>query len=309
MAEVGLVSFAKVALDVGRQVLPSYRSKFSKHIFSQPQLLAILCLMRYEDWTFREAEVRLREHVELRMALALERVPDYTSLYRFLRRLEEETVALALAEVARRLPSPPAGGTTVGVDATGLSPGAVSVYFVRRVEQQGVAVARTHYHHYIKWLVAVDIPRRVLLSQKARQGPANDAATLRPLVDAAVAVVPIHRVLADAEFDSELNHQHLRGVLAVESVIPAKKAKPHWKLHGVRAQMRQDFPRTVYAQRALVESVFSAVKRKLSAKAPGRLTSTQCMQALLLGLAYNIYRLKFCLWRPPLYVSSATHHA
>jgi hypothetical protein len=29
-------------------------------------LLAILCLMRYEDWTFREAEVGLAEHGELR---------------------------------------------------------------------------------------------------------------------------------------------------------------------------------------------------------------------------------------------------
>jgi len=33
--------------------------------FTQPQLLAILCLMRYEDWTFREAEVRLAEDPDL----------------------------------------------------------------------------------------------------------------------------------------------------------------------------------------------------------------------------------------------------
>jgi hypothetical protein len=50
MAEVGLVGFARVALDVARSVLPDYRSKFSKHIFTQPQLLAIVCLMRYEGW-------------------------------------------------------------------------------------------------------------------------------------------------------------------------------------------------------------------------------------------------------------------
>src|SRR5579863_10365108 len=66
MAEVGLLPFARIALQVCRAVLPQYRSRFSKHQFTQPQLLAILCLMRYEDWTFREAEVRLREHSELR---------------------------------------------------------------------------------------------------------------------------------------------------------------------------------------------------------------------------------------------------
>jgi hypothetical protein len=71
MAEVGLVKFATVALRVGRAVLPVYRSKFSKHYFTQPQLFAILCLMRYEDWTFRETEVRLAEHRELRAALGV----------------------------------------------------------------------------------------------------------------------------------------------------------------------------------------------------------------------------------------------
>jgi hypothetical protein len=51
-----------VALQVAHAVLPPHRTRFSKPQFTQPQLLAILCLMRYEDWTFREAEVRLREH-------------------------------------------------------------------------------------------------------------------------------------------------------------------------------------------------------------------------------------------------------
>ena len=83
MAEIGLVPFARLALDVATAVLPRYRTRFSKHQFTQPQLLAILCLMRYEDWTFREAEVRLSEHRELRRALGLYRVPDHATMCRF----------------------------------------------------------------------------------------------------------------------------------------------------------------------------------------------------------------------------------
>jgi hypothetical protein len=59
MAEIGLVKFATLALQVGQAVLPAYRSKFSKHQFAQPQLLAILCLMCYEDWTFRANHVTI----------------------------------------------------------------------------------------------------------------------------------------------------------------------------------------------------------------------------------------------------------
>ena len=55
--------------------------------------------------------------------------------------------------------------------------------------------------------------------------------------------------------------------------------------------MRRRFPRKRYSQRAQVESIFSAVKRKLSTRAPGRSTETQRTQAMLLGLAYNIYLL------------------
>jgi hypothetical protein len=78
--EIALLPFAGVALQVASAVLPTYRTRFSKHQFTQPQLLAILCLMRYEDWAFREAEVRLREHSELRAVLRLSSVPDYTTV-------------------------------------------------------------------------------------------------------------------------------------------------------------------------------------------------------------------------------------
>ena len=102
MAEVGLVPFAHLALQVAAPGLPPYRTRFSKHQFTQPQLLAVLCLMRYEDWTYREVQLRLREHSELRRALGLRRVPDHTTLYRFLRRLESGTIEEALGEAARR---------------------------------------------------------------------------------------------------------------------------------------------------------------------------------------------------------------
>lgn len=102
MAEVGLVVFARCALEISSASLPLHRSRFSKRQFTQPQLLAVLCLMRYEDWTFREAEVRLKEHEELRRVLGLRSIPDYTTLYRFLRRIEEAALAAALNQVVAR---------------------------------------------------------------------------------------------------------------------------------------------------------------------------------------------------------------
>jgi IS5 family transposase len=291
MAEIGLLPFARVALEVATAVLPRYRSRFSKHQFSQPQLLAVLCLMRYEDWTFRETEVRLREHSDLRKALKLLRVPDYTTLYRFLKRLEEPTIDQALGEAVRRM------GTThrsrrrarVAVDATGLAQGAVSTFFVRRMYHH--TNQPLPWRHWLKWLVVVDVDRQLLLSQMARQGPWNDCGNLPGLVEAASRQTRIGVVLADAEFDSERNHTYVRQQLRAKSIIPAKRGKKTWRIHGVRAEMRHAFPRRQYARRALVETVFSTIKRKLSSRAPGRSLPMQQRQALLLGLTYNLYRL------------------
>lgn len=289
MAEVGLVRFALVCRPVAETVVPAYRSKFSKHVFTQPQLLTILCLMRYEDWTFREAEVRLREHRALRQALKLRAVPDYTTVYRFLRRLDDEVIQRVLTAVVHRLPAR-RRKTLVGVDGTGLTPGAVSTFFVKRLKDEGGTWRR-----WCKWLIAVDIPRRAILAQHARQGPTNDSATLRSVVATANTVVPVGAVVADAEFDSERNHRFIRETLGARSAIPATRGKPTWRIRGIRAQMRRRFPRALYRQRALVESVISAAKRKLSDRAPGRSPLTQHLQALILGLAYDVYRLQ-CRW-------------
>src|SRR5260221_8433231 len=67
MAEVGLLPFARVALEVATQVLPPYRTRFSKHQFTQPQVLAALCPMRYQDWTLSGARTRLPQDPQLRV--------------------------------------------------------------------------------------------------------------------------------------------------------------------------------------------------------------------------------------------------
>ena len=287
MAEVGLVPFARTARSAAEAVLPAQRSTFSKRVFTQPQLLAILCLTQYEDWTFREAEVRLAEHREVRRALPLRRAPDHTTRCRVLRRLDEAVLPRAVAEAVRRLP-PPRGGTTVAVDATGLAPGALSTYFVKRAQEQGRERSR---RYWLKWLLAVDVRRRVVLAQLARSGPDNDSATLRPLVDVATRCPSIRLVVADAEFDSERNHHHVRSVIGADSIIPARRGKAEWSRQGAQAHMRAASPAAPDGQRALAESAIAAVKRKLSSRAPGRSLLTQRRQALLLGLAYDLYRL------------------
>jgi hypothetical protein len=215
---VGLVRFATVALEAARAVVPDYRLPRSKHTFTQPQLLAVLCLMRYDDWTFRDAETRLAEHRELRRALRLRRVPDHTTLWRFLDRLPLAVLQDLLAEVLRRCggtPPPGRGGgrrrrATVAIDATGLATGSVSTFFVRRLaELKGQGRERAW---WLKWLVVLDVDRQLILGQTAHRGPRRDSAAVRALLAHAPGVQTLAHahalawVVGDKEFDSEANH-------------------------------------------------------------------------------------------------------
>jgi Transposase DDE domain len=101
-----------------------------------------------------------------------------------------------------------------------------------------------------------------------------------------------------------LAHRWLKWLIVVDT----KRARFCWRKRRARVltmaqrcstpadrRGRTKVPSQLYRRRALVESVFSALKRKLLARARGRSLQTQRIQALLLlGLAYNLYRLRPC---------------
>ncbi|HXH09700.1 MAG TPA: hypothetical protein VNP04_08080 [Alphaproteobacteria bacterium] len=87
----------------------------------------------------------------------------------------------------------------------------------------------------MRWTLAVDVERRIILAQTAHQGPYHDWVTWRPLVDAAHPQVPIGLIVADAGFDSEHNPQQIWTVLQADSVIPAKRGRADWRIQEVRA--------------------------------------------------------------------------
>jgi hypothetical protein len=235
----------------------------------------------------------------LRRELGLVSVPDYTTLYRFLKRLGDRPIHKAVGASIRRLRRKGRRRVRVAVGATGLAQGAVSTFSVRRLHRHGQKPLT--WRHWLKWMVVVDVNRQFVLSQMARCGPWNDCANLPAAVREAARETRIGLALADAEFDSERNQTFICQELGARSVIPAKRGKKTWRVHGVRAEMRRAFPGRLFGRRALVETLFSSVKRKISARAPGRSLRMQIRQALLLGLSFNRYQLKhrYCFLMMP----------
>jgi len=238
MAEVGLLVFARTALEVGRAVLPPLSNSLQQAPIHAAAVAGhpLSDALRGLDLSRSPSADGLGEHRELRQTLGLSRVPDFTTVYRFLQRLDDQTLDRAVGETVRRMRGGRRGGrpgACVAVDATGLALGAVSTFFVRRLHHHGQNPLPWRY--WLKWVVVADLDQQLLLSQSARRGPWNDGASLPTMVEAAAesANWRTHRVGAGRCRVRQREESHL-----YPSAAPGPECDPgqagEEKLAGVR---------------------------------------------------------------------------
>jgi hypothetical protein len=84
------VALARKALEVARQAIPAYSSKYSKRDFTQHQLLAMLALQQFLKTDDRGLVALLAEWSELCQELGLHKVPHHTTLFHARQRLAKK---------------------------------------------------------------------------------------------------------------------------------------------------------------------------------------------------------------------------
>jgi hypothetical protein len=286
MPRQDLIVFARLAYRVASWQLPPYASKFSPKKFSQPSLLACLLVKEYLRLDYRGLEALLVSAAELRAALGLTAVPDHSMAHWFMRHKVTPTLLKRVRTTTLRLFTRRyrRGRRIVTVDATGYSIRPTSRYYIQR---WGCWSPRYRLASTVVWTTP-----QVICAQVDRVGPGSQCRQLRPLVAEAQRVLPIARLLADADYDAEAHHQWLRGELGIESIIPATRSRPSKRLtrQPYRYRMQRWFPRRKYGQRWIAETVHSVIKRKFGEALTLRRPWQQVKQSLLRGLTYNLYR-------------------
>jgi hypothetical protein len=81
------IALARAALEAGKRALPDYSCSKSCHLYTQPQLFAMLALKQFLKLDYRGVVTWLSRWKELRDALGLTRVPHYSTLCYAERRL------------------------------------------------------------------------------------------------------------------------------------------------------------------------------------------------------------------------------
>ena len=74
------LALVREALEVAQETLPAYSSPFSRKDFTQHQLFAILVLREFLKVDYRGIITILSEWSDMRRALRLKKVPNYSTL-------------------------------------------------------------------------------------------------------------------------------------------------------------------------------------------------------------------------------------
>jgi hypothetical protein len=129
-------------------------------------------------------------------------------------------------------------------------------------------------------------------------GPSYDVNLFEPALVRAAWNLDTDRLLADAGYDSEPNHDLARRGLGIRStVIPLNRRGRFSTLTGgrrrlpvgrYRRQMARNFHRRIYVQRWQVESVISRIKRRLGSALRGRSDPARGRESDLRVFTHNL---------------------
>ena len=280
-----------MAVRVGKASLPDFSHRFSPKTYTGPQLFTCLALKAFFKTDFRGIVAYLADMPDLCNAIGLSKVPHFTTLQKASKRLMISVVGKRLLEgtIREALGENPTV-EKAAVDSTGMESRHTSQYFVRRRSRDENVWQTSHYSTFPKLGVVCDCSNHIILSTLCKRGPTPDVNQLRRTLTPALPRAKIKTLLADAGYDSEMNHEFAREACGIETIIPARAGRPTVSLPKgkYRRQMRLSFDRETYGQRWQVETVFSMIKRNLGSALRSRSYWAQCRELLLLAITHNL---------------------
>jgi Transposase DDE domain len=194
-----------------------------------------------------------------------------------------------------------APGAVAAVDATGLDARHASTHYrYGYTPAYRAAYARLHAgatpappHHrpgYPKLTIVVHTHSHLIAGALPGWGPSHDTPGLAPVLRQAAALLRFWAATADAGYDAEHVHRFCREELGMAATAVAlnRRTARRWPRTPYRRAMRRAFPRTLYAERQQVESVFSRDKRRLGAALTARTRPTLAAEQVLRVLTHNL---------------------
>ncbi|MBW2976381.1 IS5 family transposase [Candidatus Woesearchaeota archaeon] len=170
----------------------------------------------------------------------------------------------------------------VALDGTGVSRQLPSPYYYKRIDKPYPIEVP------LKLSVAVDTRTKKILSLRFRSKFVHDIRDAAYLINHLPSKPKI--IVADKAYDAEWLHQLCKDKGA-KALIPARR----WgeQMHGftLRRKCAENFNKRIYHRREMVESVFSAIKRKFGVSVSSLSARTMRAEVYCRAVAHNIFSL------------------
>jgi transposase len=276
---------------LGRLAVPLHRCRKSKHTFTQHQLLVLLVLRQWFGKSYREFCVLIEVCTALLKELDLRRIPHFTTLQKFARRVQQRLLDRLLGSFADLIEGP----LQLALDSTGFSCTSASRYFcavVQGNEERRLYKSRRSLRRHLKQSMAIDTSNQIILAVRYRYGPCNDAPDAVPILEAAASLGKVEVVVADKGYDSKHIRRYIWYQMRAESHIPLRRMSKHGQddMNVLRRKQRKVFDEGKYHRRALAETVHSVEKRVMRQDVLATSTSCQHKELTLRAIAYDSRR-------------------
>ena len=150
----------------------------------------------------------------------------------------------------------------------------------------------TTYAKYPKVVLVTDCRTHLVLAAVPGRGPGSDLRQFKAALRQAAGRARIGTLLADADYDGEWVHEHVRKRHGIRTLIPPTRGRPSEKPPSGRWRrwMRSQWERfkAKYGQRWQVETVNSMIKRRLDSALRARSYWSQCREILLRVITHNV---------------------
>ena len=263
--------------------IPLHFSKYSNKIYSNYKHLFLLVYKQFRKFTFEELMHDLEDNISLKSYLGLRKLPHYTTLVKFAKRLPMAVLDKLLVSFKKLIPNP----RKVAIDATGISLDNASPHYCKRIGKQ------YQKRPYMKATFLVDIEQYFILLCKLRKKPRHDTKDAKPIITKATKYYQPEVLYADRGYDDNgIFGQCFEKLKAYPLILQKNQDVPKHRKAGAYRKMTCDvFDYGEYLQRNKIETCNSMIKRRFGSNIKEKLDKTQKVSIMLKVIAYNIDRL------------------
>ena len=263
--------------------IPIYTSKYSNKLYTSFQHLFLLVYKQFRKFTYEELLTDLASNKDLKSYLAFRKLPHYSTLIKFSKRLPMKILDKLVLSFRKLIPQP----KKVAIDATGISLDNASLHYCKRIEKK---VGKTP---CMKTTFIVDIETYIILLCNQRKKTRHDTIDAKPMIKKLSKYYKPDILYADRGYDSEnIFELCFEKLKAYPLILQRRLNIPKHRRHGTYRKLTIDiFDYGEYLQRNKIETVNSMFKRRFGSKAKSRNVKSQKIEILTRVIAYNIDRL------------------